>query len=92
MAYCRICHGNPVKAQGVVCEPCVQKIYARGRGDEVDEDHPAVREFDAEMAKFGLPPTYSPPAPKNSGCAILVFAVAAVPAILAALGIVRLIA
>lgn len=90
--YCRICHRNPVEAQGVVCEPCRLNVYARARGDEVDEDHPAVREFDAEMAKYGLPPTYTPPPPKQGGCAVLAFTVAAVPVILAALGMVRLVA
>ncbi|MFB9660290.1 hypothetical protein ACFQS3_11030 [Glycomyces mayteni] len=88
MAYCRICEQHPVKAEGVVCDSCVGKIHDRASGRKVDDDDPAAREFDAEMAKFG--PLPSPQ--KSSGCAVLALAVAAVPAALAVLGAVRLLA
>ena len=83
---CRICHSNPVKAEGVVCDSCVDKIYSRAKGEKVDEDHPAVQEFDSEMAKFGYPPSSSSRESNQSGCAILAFAVMAIPAALAVLG------
>lgn len=92
MDYCRICGTSPVNAAGVVCDSCREKIYDRAKGRQVDEDHPAVREFDAEMEKFGPSPSSSSQASKQSGCAILAFAVAAVPAILTALGIIRIVA
>ncbi len=91
MGHCRICHSSPVKAAGAVCDSCRENIYARSRGDKVDEDHPAVQEFDSEMEKFGYSSSSSQ-ASKQSGCAILAFAVAAVPVILMAMGMIRLVA
>lgn len=90
MDRCRICHVNAVRAEGEVCDACVGKITARAAGRPSDVNDPAVREFDAEFSKFGLDPNAPPRTSAQSGCAILAFAVAAVPAALAALGVVRL--
>ncbi len=92
MAYCRICHTSPVKAAGVVCDSCAGKIYDRSKGRPVDEDHPAVREFDSEMEKYGYTPSSSSQKSNQSGCAVLVLAIAAIPAAVAVLGVIRLVA
>jgi hypothetical protein len=88
--YCRICGTSPVRAAGVVCDSCVGKITARAAGRDVDENDPAVREFDSEFAKYGT--TSSPRTSNQGGCAVIAFAVAAVPAVVAALGVFRLVA
>jgi hypothetical protein len=51
-----------------------------------------VREFDSELAKYGLDASSSPrPSNQGGGCAILALAVATIPVIIAALGVVRLV-
>ncbi|GAA2158490.1 hypothetical protein GCM10010403_39950 [Glycomyces rutgersensis] len=92
MATCRICDNRSVRAPGEVCDVCSGNIVARAAGRDVDENDPAVREFDAEMAKFGLPPSPSQRTQPNAGCVILLVGVAAIPVIMAALGVLALVA
>ncbi|MEV4745843.1 hypothetical protein AB0K21_05655 [Streptosporangium sp. NPDC049248] len=79
MAKCNGC-GNEV-SEGRLCALCAAKMISYHDGDYNDENDPAVKLYRETAAKMNSPK------PPSGGCALFLFAITSLSALLAAAGI-----
>ncbi|MEU7991573.1 hypothetical protein AB0B56_42795 [Streptosporangium canum] len=79
MAKCNGCKKEV--SEGKLCSLCIAKMISYHDGDYNDENDPAVRLYHETAAKMNSPK------PSSDGCALVLFAIMSLSAILAAAGI-----